>query len=139
MRQKKIAISLAIIGAVAAPFVFHTWKLRPTSETFVSLTADKKEEIAAYLKKTDNCATTANALAVAHARGSSYMDAFNANYFCETGRDSLERGAETTVYFSAPKYFAINLAVVIGAFVSIFVLAFLIPAVSRRYWKWLNT
>jgi hypothetical protein len=39
VKQRKIAISLAVIGAVAAPFAFHTYKARPMSRAFIPMTA----------------------------------------------------------------------------------------------------
>jgi hypothetical protein len=57
MNQRKIALSLAVIGAIAAPFVLRTYNLRPTSETWVPLAAHEKDKIANELKVTENCAT----------------------------------------------------------------------------------
>jgi hypothetical protein len=38
-----------------------------------------------------------------------------------------------------PLYLALNAAVAIVAFVLIFGLTYLLPALVRRYWRWLNT
>jgi hypothetical protein len=57
MKQRKVAISLAIVGAIAAPFVTHTVTMHPTTETWVPLTQDEKERIAAEMSKTSNCRT----------------------------------------------------------------------------------
>ena len=35
VRRWKIAIPVAVVGAIAAPFVFGTWKMPQTSETSV--------------------------------------------------------------------------------------------------------
>jgi hypothetical protein len=35
MKQWKVTISLAILGAIAAPFVTHTVTMRPTTETWI--------------------------------------------------------------------------------------------------------
>jgi hypothetical protein len=55
MRQWKIALSLAIIGAIAAPLVCHTYKARPQTSGFEPLTGTRKEEVAAYLARFNNC------------------------------------------------------------------------------------
>jgi hypothetical protein len=57
MKQWKVAISLAILGAIAAPFVTHTVRMHPTTETWMPLTQDEKERISAELSKTSNCRT----------------------------------------------------------------------------------
>jgi len=62
MKQWKVAISLAILGAIAAPFVTHTVRMRPTTETWIPLTQDEKDEkekerISAEMSKTSNCRT----------------------------------------------------------------------------------
>ena len=57
MKQWKVALSLAILGAIAAPFVAHTVTMRPTTETWIPLTQDEKERISAELSKTSNCRT----------------------------------------------------------------------------------
>jgi hypothetical protein len=42
VRRRKITIPVALVGAITAPLVFGTWKMQPTSETWVPLTADQK-------------------------------------------------------------------------------------------------
>jgi len=36
------------------------------------------------------------------------------------------------LYLSTPKYFALNFAVALGAFIAVFSLTFLLPGLSRR-------
>ena len=52
-RQWKIALSLAVVGALAAPFAFGTYKARPVSAVWVPLTAHDKEQRANYLDTND--------------------------------------------------------------------------------------
>jgi hypothetical protein len=52
---------------------------------------------------------------------------------------SLEDGGALIEHLSLPKYLAINAAVAVAGFVSVFCLSFLFPAIVRRYWRWLNT
>ena len=126
MRQWKIAISLAIVGVVAAPFVFGTWKVRPRSEVLVPLTAEEKERITAYMERTENCEK-----GIERSRLARFM--------CEQDQEDLQRGAKSQSYLSVPKYLAINIAAALIASVGIYGLVFLVPALVRRYWKWLNT
>ena len=57
VRRWKIAILVAVVGAIAAPFVFGTWKMPTTSETWVPLTADQKAKLDIYMQNTENCRT----------------------------------------------------------------------------------
>jgi hypothetical protein len=54
-RQWKIALSLAITGALAAPFVFRTYKARPTYSVWSPLTAREKENLAVSLRNSNYC------------------------------------------------------------------------------------
>jgi hypothetical protein len=54
VKQWKVALFLAILGAIAAPFVTHTVKMRPTTQTWIPLTQDEKERISAEMSKTSN-------------------------------------------------------------------------------------
>ena len=112
VRQWKIAMSLAIVGAVAAPFVFGTWEIQPYSEVLVPLTAEEKERIAARTDRTENCET---------------IKTFPRSFICRQDQENLERGAEIQSYPSLPKYLAINLAAALSAFAVIFGLTFLVP------------
>ena len=47
------ALSLAVVGALAAPFTFGTYKARPVSSVWVPLTAHDKEQRANYLDTND--------------------------------------------------------------------------------------
>jgi hypothetical protein len=118
MKQRKIAISLAVIGAIAAPFVTGAWKMTPKS--FTPLSAEREKKLTAYIEKTKNCATAED------------------QFYCENWpRKALRDGGEFE--FSEPKYLALNLATALAGFVVIFGLAYLLPAIGRRYWRWLNT
>jgi hypothetical protein len=58
---------------------------------------------------------------------------------CRMDRDRLNDGGSLESHPSALKYTAANFAVALGGFFSIFGLTFLLPALIRRYRKWLNT
>jgi hypothetical protein len=121
MQHWKIALSLAVVGAVAAPFVFHTNKADP--RTWKPITAEERSYILRYLKETNNCQTESNDIA----KGA-----------CNLSRYELESGDSGKTQLDLPKYLAINATVAGVAFGVIYGLAFLLPALARRYWKWLN-
>jgi hypothetical protein len=162
MKQQKIAISLGIVAALAAPFVLRTYKMEPTSLVLVPLTAREKERIAGYLKETNNCQTltdrkeeqnklipkppefirTDEELAAEKNRIeklAAYSAAVEQEGHCLTDQLYFQRGG---IYAQHPDYFKymlFNSAAVITGFVIIFALTFLLPALARRYWRWLNT
>jgi len=123
MRQWKIALSLAIAGAAAAPFLFGTWKMRPMSNGWVPLTAQERENISSHIDGTDNRQKTASDIA---------------KITCVMLQQELADGGEFRTYLSGPKYVAWNAAATASGFFVVFGLAFLLPALVRRYWKWLN-
>jgi hypothetical protein len=128
MKQRKIAISLAVVGAIAAPFVFHTYKTRPpTWRTWIPLTAEIKENTAANLKSTNNCQV--------------YEDRNDglALKSCRFEQKALEEGGVYGPRPSMPLYLLLNAAVAVAAFGIIFGLTYLLPALARRYRRWLNT
>ena len=118
-RRWKIAIPVAVVGAIAAPFVFGTWKMPQTSETWVPLTADQKAKLDIYMQSTENCRT--------------FEAASGDKDFCDMELEKLRAGGEYQyLYLSTPKYFALNFAVALGAFIAVFSLTFLLPGLSRR-------
>ena len=77
------------------------------------------------MEETKNCETTEDRI-----NGVS-------KYWCENWRQELLRGGLRD--FSEPKYLALNLATALAGFVVVFGLAYLLPAIARGYWRWLNT
>ena len=130
MKQRKIAISLAVIGAIAAPFVFHTYKAQPTGNVWKPLTAEDKVEQGAWVKSTNNCQTFEGGITATDA---------TAVRGCRYWQKTLEEGGRYGPGPSAPLYLALNAAVAAVAFAVIFALTYLLPALARRYWRWLNT
>src|SRR5690349_12023117 len=76
----------------AAPFIFHTWKMKPTSTTFIPLTVEEKERISALVEKPD-CGER--------------VPTFVSRLVCERDQEALRSGGYTNSYFSLPKYLAI--------------------------------
>ena len=131
MKQRKIAISLAVVGAIAAPFVFHTYKARPMTQVWTPLD-DRllKEYYGAIVAKTDNCQTFENV----KVGGADVHESL-----CLSAQKALEEGGYYVTGRSTPLYLALNAAVAAVAFAVVFGLTYLLPALARRYWRWLNT
>ncbi len=125
MRQWKIALSLALVGSLAAPFVFRTYKVRPTYSVFIPFTANQKENLASYVQNSNNCQDTASSLVE--------------DFVCRHSKERLDQGGDYESHPDLLKYLALNAGVAVAMFATIFGLAFVIPALLRRYWKWLNT
>jgi hypothetical protein len=123
VRRWKITIPIALVGAITAPLVFGTWKMQPTSETWVPLTADQKAKLGTYMQNTENCRT--------------FEAAVGDKVFCDMELAKLHAGGEYQyLYLSAPKYFALNFATALGAFIAVFGLTFFLPDLVRRYRSW---
>lgn len=120
VRRWKIALPVAVVAAIVAPFVFGTWKMQTTSETWVPLTADQKAKLDTYMQNTENCRA--------------FEAASGDKDFCNMELEKLRAGGEYQyLYLSRAKYFALNVAVALGAFIAVFGLAFFLPGLSRRY------
>ena len=67
MRQYKIALSLAIVGAAAAPFIFGSYKMNfQPSSVVVALTTEEKEQMATKLKSNNYCQEQRDRLSNSH-------------------------------------------------------------------------
>jgi hypothetical protein len=147
VKQRNIAISLAVVGAIAAPFVFHTYKERPITHRLSPLTAEEKAAIAARLKETNDCGTIMDRvkqqlhdagnleprwITGAILRNNDYLS-------CTWQHFRLEQGGDFEDYPDTLKYLSINAATAGSAFVVVYGLTFLLPALARRYWRWLST
>src|SRR5437660_9457798 len=58
MRKWKLALSLAVIVAVAVPALAGTWRLAPGK--WIDLTASEKRRISNRMEQTNNCTTFAD-------------------------------------------------------------------------------
>jgi hypothetical protein len=137
IRERKIAISLAIVAAIAAPFVTGTWKRQPKSSTWVPLTVEQRADDAAYLERTNNCQTLVDRTRELQRLG--FNPPLGEEVMCDIRRERFNDGGTFQRLLSVPKYLGVNgIAVVVG-FVSVFGLAIMLPVLIRRYWRWLNT
>jgi hypothetical protein len=129
--QRKIAISLAVVGAIAAPFVFQTFKENPYGKVWFPLTAEDRDRFTARLKQTNNCQTLEESI-----------DEDMHERLIEGCRFVQKALEQKGAYYNAPStplYVALNAAVAAVALVVIFGLTYLLSALARRYWQWLKT
>jgi hypothetical protein len=127
-RHRKIALSLAIVGTLAAPFASRTYWTRPTYTVWVPTTAGQKQGLADSLR---HCKMDTGNLTI--------------DFMCARDKRVFEEGGDYEYHLDWMKYFAVNIGVAVAIFISVFAMAFLIPAAVRgiaflvvRYWKWLN-
>ncbi|MBI3699020.1 MAG: hypothetical protein HY242_01060 [Afipia sp.] len=131
-RTRKIALSVAVLTALAAPFVTKIYKTHPTYGIWTPLNAEEQRELTAYLNKNDWCRTYNSA-------------SFAAKYFCESEKQRLLDQGNYQYYFDNAKYFGAIVSVMGGIFVITYFFILLGTAVFRvavnlfrRYWSWLN-
>ena len=134
MRPSRTAVGLAIMVAVAAPFVAGTSDPRTNAQSWVALTAEQRAEIAAKLDSSKNCRyfeTQVEARDVLGLKVDSkdIEDALQ----CHRDQDALRDGGEMRPGFSLPRYLAVNAAVAIAGALAVLLLAMMVPALFRRY------
>jgi hypothetical protein len=131
MKHWKIAISLAVLGAIAAPFITRTVKMEPTTESWVALTQDEKERISAEMSKTSNCRTLSEQFDAKKSMGAKpsvddFMDAISQESICRDQLQSLELGGHAESHPSILKYAELNLASALAGFGIVFGVAIVI-------------
>lgn len=129
-RLRKVALSLAVVGALAAPFAFGTYKARPTYSVWMPLTTQQKENLAAYLQNNNHCRRETDDMG---------------RIMCRLLEEEYEQSGKHEYYPDLPKYLAVNGGAAAATFAVVFMLALLFPMVVRgvafsfrRYWQWLN-
>ena len=131
MKHWKIAISLAILGAIAAPFITRTATMEPTTESWVALTQDEKERISAEMSKTSNCRTLSEQFDAKKSMGAKpsvddFMNTISQESICRDQLKSLELGGHAEAHQSILKYAALNLASALAGFGIVFGVAIVI-------------
>jgi len=131
MKHWKIAISLAILGAIAAPFITRTVTMKPTTESWVALTQDEKERISAEMSKTSNCRTLSEQFDAKKSMGAKpsvddFMNTISQESICRDQLKSLELGGHAEAHQSILKYAALNLASALAGFGIVFGVAIVI-------------
>jgi hypothetical protein len=121
----KLAISLAVVAALAAPLVMGTWKLRPGG--WHPLPADERDQIAKMAIKTDNCTHFAP------------TDTEIGKTICTMLLRGLHSGGR---YESGDRitwrFVTNNLALMVETFLSVFIASMILPALGARYWAWMK-
>jgi hypothetical protein len=133
MKRWKVAISLAAVAAVAAPFVFGTWKVKPKSYRLVPLTEQQRQWFGNRAKERNYCRNLDNPNLV--------------DLGCEERYLTPIKEGGTREYYDDPfKYLAFNLVAVIVGYAGVFGLAMVLPTIVRwirtivlRYWRWFKT
>jgi hypothetical protein len=149
-RHRKVALSLAIIGALAGPFAFRTYEARPVYRA--PLTAQEKEQFAnaqEYCRQNDRNNEMAlkrrNQMALLGLEGAPDSVVGMGDIVCSMGMGEFDPSGNYKYHFDRLEYLALNIGAAIVAFIAIFGLAFLIPNLVsgfafliRGYWNWLN-
>jgi hypothetical protein len=129
MKRWKIAISIAVVGAVAGPFILGTYKMRPTHDVAAApLSADQRERIEQELQHTNNCEDI---------RDRNHLR----QYLCREDKKDLETGFTHVEEFNTGVYLAWNAVAASGGFIGGYILTFLLYTLAnmaRIYWRWLH-
>ena len=132
MRPSRMAVRLAIMVAITAPFVAGTSEPRANAQVWVVLTAGQRAEIAAKLESSKNCRYFETQVEARDVLGlkvdSKDIDDAMA---CHRDQDALRDGGEMRPGFSLPRYLAVNAAVAIASALAVLTLAFALPALLR--------
>ena len=142
MTHWKIAVSLGILGAIAAPFFTDTVRMSPTTETWTLLTQDEKERISAEMSKTSNCRTLSEQFDAKKNTGvkpsvEDFMNVISQDSICRDQLKSLELGGHVESHPSMLKYAVFNLASALAGFGIVFAAATVIAFLIQR--RRLNT
>jgi hypothetical protein len=117
VKRWKLAISLAVVAALAGPLVTGAWKLRPGG--WHPLPVDERERIAKMATETENCTRF------------SPQDTEIGKTICMILLSDLHAGGR---YESGERitwhYLAKNLEVMTGAFLFVFLAAMILPALE---------
>jgi len=124
MRKWKLALSIAVVAAVAAPAIGGTWRLAPGK--WVDLTPSQKAHLSRYMEQTDNCRSLPG-------------ESENEDLMC---RIVLEQLSDGGVWYPpervTPKYLVVNFFASAGTFVLAFALVMIGRAMGGLYSAWLR-
>jgi hypothetical protein len=137
VRQWKIAVSVAVVGAIASPFLGGTWNWKATQ--WVSLDAETRARLAAIMDRTENCGTYDRSIATLEMLGlRPAEDDVIELVTCHRNRQELLDEGHGERRFSPLQYLAVNALVLAGSFLAVFAVAMAIPFAFRRWWHWLK-
>ena len=133
MKFWKTALGLAIVAAMAAPFVFGTWQPRANAQQWIALTPELRASILAKLDSSKNCRYFETQIETRDVLGLKVdSDDIRDAIQCHREQDALRDGGEAQAFFSLPHYLAINGAVALAGAFGAFGLAMVLPALVRR-------
>src|SRR5262245_49830269 len=125
MRRWKLALSLALVAALIAPFVAGTWKLR--EGRWVPLSAEDKASFSSLVEETKGCTSFPP-------DKSDYAESI-----CTVVSSTLRAGGQWDSGERMDwRYVAKNLRPMIAAFCLTFLLAMILPSIGSHYWSWLR-
>ena len=129
----KIALGLAIVAAIAAPFALGTWQPQANAQNWIALTPELRASIVAKLDSSKNCRYFETQVEARDVLGlkvdsNDILDAIQ----CHREQDMLRDGGEAQATFSLPRYLAVNGAVALAGACGAFGLAMAVPALLRR-------
>jgi hypothetical protein len=133
MKFWKAALGLAVIGAIAAPFVAGTWQPGANAQRWIALTPEHRAGILAKLESSKNCRYFETQVEARDVLGltvdsNDISDAIQ----CHREQDALRDGGEMQADFSLPRYLAINGAVALAGAFAVLGLVMTLPALVRR-------
>src|SRR5215211_117961 len=101
MKRWKGVLGLAIIGAVAAPFVIGTWQPRPNAQVWIALTPEGRATLRAKIESSKNCRYLETQVEARDALGltpdpDDILEAIQ----CHREQDALRDGGKALAYFS---------------------------------------
>jgi hypothetical protein len=134
MKRWKGVLGLAIVGTIAAPFVFGTWQPRPNAQAWIALTPERRADLLAKMENSKNCRYLETQVEARDALGltpdpDDILEAIQ----CHREQDALRDGGEAQAYFSRPRYLAINAAIALAGFLGVVGVALVLPVLLRRY------
>ena len=124
MRRWKLALSLAVVAALAVPALAGTWRLAPGK--WIDLTASQKRRISKLVEQTNDCTTFVD-------------DDEIERISCRVSQRQLADGG--VLYPPeriTPKYIATNVFTAATAFALTFAVVMFGPLIGRRYLAWLR-
>lgn len=124
-RRWKVALSVAVVAAIAVPALAGTWRLAPGG--WMDLTDSQKRNFSMEILSTNDCTIPNDP-----------NDKYEL-FFCKQNREVLRDGgyrAEPERW--TPRKIATNLFVAAAAFALTFALVMIGPPIGRRYLGWLR-
>lgn len=125
MKTWKVAISLAVVAALVVPAWTGVWRLSPSE--WSPLSAEQRERISGYLQETNYCKAFQPPV-------SEYSESVCQILLSQLANNGTWKDAQCVTL----GYLAKNFFVMAATFVSVFLIAMILPLAGRRYLTWLR-